>query len=262
MNETVRYHNDLNSLSMRKWTADEMNMFFTIVAKIKNAGTKEITLNTDEIKKIINFKSRHKDRWEKVMIGVSEKISELKYRYEDDRYYRIMTLFTYFEIDKDKQSLKVAVSEQFEYVLNRLELNFTYYKLDDFVNIKSTYAKTAYRLFKQWKTTGKVRYEIDELKARFSTPKSYGISNIDIRVIKPIMSELPPYFENLKVKKIKANTRGTPVIGYEFTWKPEKTGKWVEDKYDIDAWTEKQLKDNTGTSEPVPMINWLEDLEK
>ena len=61
MNETVRYHNDLNSLSMRKWTADEMNMFFTIVAKIKNAGTKEITLNTDEIKKIINFKSRHKD---------------------------------------------------------------------------------------------------------------------------------------------------------------------------------------------------------
>lgn len=36
MNETVKYHNDLNSVSMRTWSADEMNMFFTIIAKIKN----------------------------------------------------------------------------------------------------------------------------------------------------------------------------------------------------------------------------------
>lgn len=187
------------------------------------------------------------------MIGVSENISELKYRYEDDRYYRIMTLFTYFEIDKDEQSLRVAVSEQFEYVLNQLELNFTYYKLDDFVDIKSTYAKTAYRLFKQWKTVGKVRYEIDGLKARFDTPKNYGISNIDSRVINPIMSELPAYFKNLKVEKIKSNSRGTPVTGYEFTWKPETTGKWVDFNE-----SNKQLDDDF---EPVPMINWLKDFE-
>lgn len=69
-------------------------------------------------------------------------------------------------------------------------------------------------------------------------------------------------FENLKVKKVKANTRGTPVTGYIFTWKPEKTGKWVENKYDIDSWTEKQLKDSPGSSDPVPMINWLEDLNE
>lgn len=261
MNHTVKYHNDLNSVSMRKWTADEMNLFFTIIAKIKNAGVREITLDTEDLKGLIKFKSRHKNRWNNVLIGVSEKISELKYRYEDDRYYRIMNLFTFFEIDKEKPSLKVAVSEQFEYVLNRLELNFTYYKLDDFVDIKSTYAKTAYRLFKQWKTIGKTSFKIDDLKASFAIPESYNISAIDRAVIKPIMSELPDYFENLKVKKIKSNTRGTPVIGYEFTWNPEKTGTWIDGKYDKDSLNDWMKKNSTDNSDPVPMINWVKEVQ-
>lgn len=252
MNETVKYHNDLNSVSMRTWTADEMNMFFTIIAKIKNEGVREITLSTDEIKNLIKFKPRHKDRWEKVMIGVSEKIADLKYRYEDKQFYRVMNLFTFFEIDKDNKTLRVAVSEQFEYILNQLDIQFTYYKLEEFVDIKSTYAKTAYRLFKQWKTTGKIKFEIDEFKRKLDIPNSYGISNIDNRVIKPIMSELPTYFENLNVKKVKANSRGTPVIGYEFTWKPETTGLWTD--FDSNTYTKEPI-------EPVPMINWLEDLK-
>ena len=26
------------------------------------------------------------------------------------------------------------------------------------------------------------------------------------------------------------------MTGYIFTWEPEKTGKWIEDKYDVDGW--------------------------
>ena len=72
----------------------------------------------------------------------------------------------------------------------------------------------------------------EEFKEKFSVPESYNISSINRAIIKPIMNELQPYFKNLKVKKIKANARGTPVIGYEFTWKPEKTGKYIEGKYE------------------------------
>jgi len=43
------------------------------------------------------------------------------------------------------------------------------------------------------------------LKAKFNIPKKYGTNNIDTRVTKPIMSELPAYFENLKVEKLKRN---------------------------------------------------------
>ena len=32
----VKYHNDLNTIAMRKWTPQEMNLFFSILAKAKN----------------------------------------------------------------------------------------------------------------------------------------------------------------------------------------------------------------------------------
>lgn len=259
MSLVVKYHNDLNQLSMRSWTSDEMNMFFAIMSKLRDEGTKEITFDTNEIKKIIKFKRREKARWEKVMIGVSEKVSDLKYRYEDDKVYEIMTLFTYFKVDKEKQELTVEVNDRFKYILNDLSYKFTYYRLDEFVNVRRTYAKTAYRLFKQWKTIGKVSWDIEDFKKIFDIPESYGVSNIDKRAIKPIIEELTPFFKGLKSKKIKANTKGNPVIGYEFTWKPEKTGQWVNDKYTSDKWYTEQLKNAPQTSEPVPMVNWLED---
>ena len=42
---------------------------------------------------------------------------------------------------------------------------------------------------------------------------------------------MSPYFEDLKVKKIKSKKRGNPVLGYEFTWKKEVTGTYDPDKF-------------------------------
>ncbi|MQS77076.1 replication initiation protein, partial [Lactobacillus halodurans] len=41
-------------------------------------------------------------------------------------------------------------------------------------------------------------------------------------VIKPIKEELTPLFRGLTVRKKYGKGRGKPVIGYSFTWKPEK----------------------------------------
>ena len=46
------------------------------------------------------------------------------------------------------------------------------------------------------------------------------------------MSELPQFFSSLKIKKVKANTRGNPVKSYIFTWISEKSEKWIDGKYD------------------------------
>lgn len=46
------------------------------------------------------------------------------------------------------------------------------------------------------------------------------------------MKELPQFFKGLKVKKVKSNKRGNPVLAYEFTWSKEHTEEWVEGKYD------------------------------
>ena len=62
-------------------------------------------------------------------------------------------------------------------------------------------------------------------------PSSYKSSEIDRAVITPILKQLSPYFEDLKVKKIKSKKRGNPVLGYEFTWKKEVTGSYDPDKF-------------------------------
>lgn len=63
-------------------------------------------------------------------------------------------------------------------------------------------------------------------------PSSYKSSEIDRAVIKPIKEQLSPYFVSLKVKKIKSNKRGNPVLGYEFTWQKEITEAYDPNKYD------------------------------
>lgn len=34
-NEIVKHHNDLNTIPMRRWTREEMDFFFAIIARLK-----------------------------------------------------------------------------------------------------------------------------------------------------------------------------------------------------------------------------------
>ena len=103
--------------------------------------------------------------------------------------------------------------------------------LNEFTAIQSTYSKSLFRLLKQWRTKGVREFSIDEFKQLMDVPKSYSSGMITSRIINNSVEDLQPYFKDLKVKILKSNSRGTPIIGFKFTWKPEKTGKWVDSKY-------------------------------
>jgi plasmid replication initiation protein len=51
-NEIVKHHNDLNTVIMRKWTAEEMNFFFAIIAKVRDEGTRLMRFDTDELRNL------------------------------------------------------------------------------------------------------------------------------------------------------------------------------------------------------------------
>ncbi len=218
-NEVVKYHNDLNTVAMRKWTAEEMNFFFAIIAKAKESGTGRLIFGTDDLKELAS--SSRKYRWEETITNASKKIGQMTYFEQSERKFRVMTLFEIFEVDLENRSVMIKVSSNFDYILNKLEAQFTMYELEEFTCIRSTYAKTAYRLLKQWRTVGRKEFKVDDFKRILDMPDSYQSSHIDRLVLKPILKELSPYFENLKVKKIKSNKRGNPVLGYEFIWKKE-----------------------------------------
>lgn len=227
--EVVKYHNDLNTVVMRTWTSEEMNFFFAILTKAKEQGLKKLVFDTDELKQLAS--SSRKYRWEETIVSAVKKIGQLTYFEQSENKFRVMTLFEIFEVDLEKRIVEVKVSSNFDYILNKLETQFTRYELEEFTSIRSTYAKTMYRLLKQWRTVGRKEFAIEDLKRILDMPSSYKSSEIDRAVITPILKQLSPYFEDLKVKKIKSNKRGNPVLGYEFTWKKEVAGTYDPDKF-------------------------------
>jgi plasmid replication initiation protein len=243
-NEVVKHHNDLNTIPMRKWSKEEMDFFFAIIAKLRDEGSKEIIFNKLSLAELANYSIRTNKAYEQLINQLSKNILDITYlekkrttlngkpAYLSSR----MNLFSRFDSkwteDLSELEITVKVSDEFEYVLNQLNSEFTSYELAEFTQIRSTYAKTLYRLLKQWRTVGKKEFQVDEFKRLLDTPDYYTPSEINKNILTYAKKELPQFFPNLKIKPIKSNKRGTPVIAYEFTWTPEHTGTWINNKYD------------------------------
>ena len=204
-NEMVKHHNDLNTVIMRKWTAEEMNFFFCDYAKARDKGTSDLVFDKYQLAKLANYSIQHNKRFYDTMDSLANNISQLRYIEKTKNSIEYMPLFTRFKVewedDLSDMQAQVSVSPLFEYILNKLSANFTQYELQEFTSIRSTYAKTAYRLLKQWRTVGRKEFSIDEFKLLLDMPDSYKSSEIDRAVITPILKQLSPYFEDLKVKK-------------------------------------------------------------
>ena len=76
------------------------------------------------------------------MKSCARKVAQLTYFEETENRFRILTMFNCFDILLDERIVEVELSPNFEYIINRLEANFTTYELREFTSIRSTYAKT------------------------------------------------------------------------------------------------------------------------
>lgn len=253
-NEIVKYNNDLNTTNMRGWNTEELNFFFSILAKAKNKGTKKLVFESDELKQLCRYSSRSIERWTNTMSSCVKKIAQLTYWEQQNGTFEVMTLFTRLRVNSNDGTVEVEVSPYFEYLLNKFEdFGFTNFELEEFVSIRSTYAKQMYRQIKQWKKLGYKEWSIQEFRYLLAIPNCYKSSDIDKRVLKPIIKELGPIF-NLKVKPIKKKTKGNPIIGYAFKWTPERTNQWIEGQPQRNLNKPKKVAKNI-----VP--NWYEDVE-
>ena len=229
MKEVTRYKNEMNTLSIGKWTAEEMNFLFAILTQVRDEGCKELKFDTYDLREYVEFDRTQPQRWNKTMIAVTKKISQLVYFNMEDNVFEAMPLFRKFSVKLDEQIVTVRVSEEMEYILNKLNIdtgNWTQFEFFEFATLKSVYSKTVYRFLKQYRKTGFWKVSLEDFKSLLSIPESYQASNIDNRVLKPVMKELPSIFKGLKVHKIKSRRRGNQLLGYEFTFQKKalKTG--------------------------------------
>ena len=232
----VRYKNELNLVPMRNFDSVEMNLFFSICAKMKDKSLSKVQFTFEDLRELSAYKPTSIKRFSDDLEAVYNKMLQLTYRTEEAGIREKFVLFTGYRIDENNQTVDISVNPELAYIINELSSEFTKFELQEFTGIRSSYAKTMYRLLKQYRSTGFYKVKIEDFREILSIPNSYQMSDIDKQVLKPIKNELSEFFDSLKIKKIKAR-KGNRIAMIEFRFK------------------EKQ------EFEPVPMVEWMKDFK-
>lgn len=251
--EIVKYNNVLTDLALRKFNAVDLDIFMTLCSVCKERGVNDIVIPLSQLKTYSHYtKSNRMTQTEeekiaeqknlpispKSFIGAlkqtNRKILGLNLELDNNEtpgVYIQFNLFQTFIIDEKRGTLTVKVNEDFAYILNELSSDFTKFDLAEFVALKSFYAKETYRQLKRYKDTGLWWVSSEDFRKILCIPDGYSQSDIDGRVLAPVVNELTPLFENLDIQKQYSmkGLRGRPsVSAYKFLWKPsvKQKGSW------------------------------------
>ncbi|RKV18385.1 replication initiation protein [Helicobacter pylori] len=215
----ITYHNNANKVNLGKLSEREANLLFAIFQRLKDQGNTLIRFEPQDLKRMIMVKSNLTNRQLlQVLKNLLDNISGANFWiirehvengevYEDHTSYM---LFKQFEIRIHKPTqtieyLDVQLNDSYQYLLNNLGMGgqYTSFKLLEFQRVRGKYAKTLYRLLKQYKSTGILSVEWSQFRELLDIPKDYEMRNIDQKVLTPSLKELRKIypFEHLSYKK-------------------------------------------------------------
>jgi len=229
-----------------------MDLFFSICSRMRNKGLSEIRYSFEDLKQLSKYSSREKERFVNDLENVYRKMVQLSYRQEDEEKIRYFILFTGFEIDKKNKYVDISVNPKLKHILNEISESFTKFELEEFTDLRSSYAKTAFRLLKQFRQTGYWKIHIDRFRELLDIPTSYRMTALDDRVIEPIKKELSLIFKNLEVKKIRAK-KSRKIEYLEFRFKAED---------DMNNKNEKTFRDEDGNYYQNDLFHLTKEEEK
>jgi len=225
-NELVKYHHELNTIPLRKFSSVEMNLFFSIVSRMREKGDKTVRFSFDQLKELSNYKATANTRFIDDLESTYDKLMDLRFgrRSADGLNRERFVMFNEFKIigKADIPYAEIQIHEKAIPLLNDLD-EWVRYSLQQFTELQSSYSKTMFRLLKQFRTTGYAYFSKEDFFELLDIPKSYSNkpANIDSRILKPIKEELTPLFRGLTIRKRHGKGRGKPVIGYQFSFKAE-----------------------------------------
>jgi len=223
-NEIVKYDSELNTIPLRKFSSVEMNLFFSIVSRMRDKNDDVVIFSFHDLKELSNYKMTATRAFVNDLESTYDKLMELKFsnRSASGLSVEKFRMFTRFKIngDADDPFIEIQVHDRALPLLNNLE-QWVRYSLTEFRDLSSGYSKTMFRLLKQFRTTGYAYFSKEDFHELLDIPKSYRETNINQYVLKPIKEELTPLFRGLTIKKKYGKGRGKPVVGYQFSFKAE-----------------------------------------
>lgn len=243
----VKYHNDLNKVIITKLEPKELDIFFTIIYKMKE--TTEAVFSTNEIKKYLQGDNR-----ESRFFNTLNKVFKTQLRVYQEKRITDYHLFITKELDEEKKEVKIELHPKCHHILNSLIENYTKFELEEFIALKSDYSKNLFRILMQYKDTGWREFEIEEFRALLEIPINYRQSNINQKVLNPIVEELKNSFKNLKIEKLKKGKNKRDISHIKFSWV-------IENKRQIEI-IEEQNEYNGEVTELFNLLPKEEQIEK
>lgn len=180
-NEMVVHHNYLNESKFTDFTELELNLFITILYKMRHEKENEVTFRSEDIKNMTNAKDRSYKEFERILHSLQDRTFYLKTM---DGYERIKPFPTLI-FNNEKKKITVEVNKRMVPVFRQLKQQFTQYSLKEFVSLDNKYGKRLYQLLKQYESIGKRNFKLDNFRELLDcTNKSYDkMSNLDKKVL-------------------------------------------------------------------------------
>ncbi len=263
-NTYTTYHNNTNKVNLGKLSEREANLLFAIFQKLKDQGNTLIRFEPQDLKQMIMVKSNLTNRQLlQILKNLLDNISGANFWiirehvengeiYEDHISYM---LFKQFEIRIHKPTqtieyLDVQLNDSYQYLLNNLGMGgqYTSFKLLEFQRVRGKYAKTLYRLLKQYKSTGILSVEWTQFRELLDIPKDYKMENIDQKVLNPSLKELRKIypFEHLSYKKERRSHDRRKVTHIDFYFEQLPQGETKQQKQ----------KDKQRAKRDIKLVAW------
>ena len=153
-NELVVHHNYLNESKFVDFTELELNLFITILYKMRQEKDNEVIFKSEDIKSLTNAKDRSYKEFERIICSLQDRTFYLKTL---DGYERIKPFPTLI-FNNEKKEITVEINKRMIPVFKELKEQFTQYSLKEFVSLENKYGKRLYQLLKQYEGIGKRKF--------------------------------------------------------------------------------------------------------
>ncbi len=256
-NTYTTYHNNTNKVNLGKLSEREANLLFAIFQKLKDQGNTLIRFEPQDLKRMLNIDISNErlsevvvKLWDSIKTADFWKISETETSIIQENY----MLFSRCKIElnkpsKDLKYLEIQLNDSYQYLLNNLGMGqYTSFNLLEFQRVRGKYAKTLYRLLKQYKSTGILSVEWDQFRELLDIPKDYEMRNIDQKVLTPSLKELKKIypFEHLSYKKERRSHDKRKVTHIDFYFEQLPQGKTKQQKQ----------KDKQRAKRDIKLVAW------
>lgn len=212
----LKHHKDFHGIQLQDFNVKDRNLVFALCYKLMEQEENLIRLDVKEIARIGNYKpTKSKDNIYKSLDEVYNRLKNASIRIKKENGIKHFVLFTSFETFEDTGIVEIEVNKNYRYLLNKVAAPFTIQNLLEYTKLNSGYSQLTYSLLRKWDKRKWVEMSVEAFRDEIGVPQSYDTSNFNRQVLKPIMDELPQYFKNLKLDKLKT---GRKVTSLRFSW--------------------------------------------